>query len=217
LDVKLTILRHGSLIGKMFVLGPDGELKKQSQGRFFEGTAEVVAAPTAKALAELLEGLGPRDVLTLGIPRDGLREAKVVTESRRGPGEISRTGAFFEFRPGPGWILIDSDTKTMPVDVAERVEALGGIEGALVHTWPDLARAARVVRPSSSAAVRIAGQPAPASAASTHVFVLVRDVSRSAAILQTLQRRAFAAGLGWIAISRSGAALQRLQSPGPNA
>lgn len=207
---QITILTHGSFIGKRFDV-IDGEIVKTSQATFYDGIARTEAAPDAAALAEILESLTPdKDVLNLGRMKGGRTSAQVVTGAKLDPARnvIARSLAYFEHAPGEGWLLLDHDTKDMPDDVRERVEALGGGVAAIKRIWPDLADADYLVRPSSSGGVYIDGG-SPTAATGFHLFVRVDGVRQSKKILDTLTARAWEAGLAWHAVAKSGALLER--------
>ena len=215
----ITRVRSDDPIAKRFTRAPDtGELVKHpADNQLTSGAAEVVDTPSAAALAGLIERLDPEDVLILGRPRNGARTVTIKTDKRvRGMGEdvaaargiVSRTREHWGYPAGPGWVLIDHDTKDMPEDVAARVEALGGGLAALAHIWPDVLEAARVFKPSSSGGVHVEGG-SPSAATGFHLFVLVADVSRSAEALAALQARAWGAGLAFFRLSAAGGRLER--------
>ena len=110
----------------------------------------------------------------------------------------------------PAWMLIDFDTKGMPVEVAARIEALGGVWSALTTVAPALKDAARVSRASTSSGLsREDTGEQIADAGGLHFYVLITDggdVSRS---LHALHDRCWLHGLGWLVISRSGRLLER--------
>lgn len=212
----ITVARSEHPIAKKFTRAQDGALVKHPADQLAKGGAEVLDTPSAAALADVIERLDVRDVLIAGVPRNGARRVEIRTEKRvRGLGEdaaargiIARTGEFFEYPAGPGWLLIDHDADGMPEDVRARVEALGGGLGALAHIWPEVESAARVFKPSSSGGVYVEGG-SPRAATGFHLFVLVEDVSRSAEALAALQARAWVAGLGFFRLSASGSRLER--------
>lgn len=92
--------------------------------------------------------------------------------------------------------------------MAERIDALGGVVAALRHIWPELSDAEMLVRGSSSNGVYADGIE-PQASSGLHVYVLIKDPANSVKALDALQRRAWAAGLGWIKPSASGSALVR--------
>jgi len=215
----ITRVRSDDPIAKRFTRDPvTSELTKHpADNQLASGTATVEDTPSAAALAGLIERLDPADVLILGRPRNGARTVTIKTDKRvRGMGAdvaaargiVSRTREHWDYPAGPGWLLIDHDTKDMPETVRARVEALGGGLGALAHIWPDVLKAARVFKPSSSGGVHVEGG-SPRAATGFHLFVLVEDVSRSAEALAALQARAWRAGLAFFRLSAAGGRLER--------
>lgn len=214
-DAYITKLKSDHTVGKKFWIGDDGTLQKgqitNRSGRklnFVSGSAETITAPSAAALAQIIEDLRPRDLLCTGRLRDGRSTARVTTIGKRQGDDVARSVEYFGFPPSQGWLLIDHDTKAMPPDVAKRVEELGGGVAALESIWPELKDAARVFKPSSSGGVYIDGQD-PAEATGFHLFVGIADVSRSKEALLALEARAWDAGLAWYVIGTAGQRLQR--------
>ena len=205
---QITVLTHGSFIGKRFDLAPDGTLAKAAQAQFFDGTARLVDARDAPALAATLDALTSRDVLSLGRLKGGKTSSPVKSSKRAGPDDATRSLDHFEHADGPGWLLLDHDTKAMPEDVAQRVADLGGGVAAIESIWPELVDAERVLKPSSSGGVHLEGED-PADATGFHLFTLIEEARQSKGILDELMRRAWAAGLAWHMISKSGALLPR--------
>ena len=203
----VTLLHHTNYIGKQFEK-KDGQLVKTPAAQFYNGTARVVEVPTAASLAEVLTNPDPNDVLCLGRPKGGIATAHVVTQSKVSQGRIARTLEYFEYPAGPGWLLLDFDLKGMPEAVAARIECLGGSLAALEELWPELRHTARVFKPSSSAGVYIDGQD-PLKATGFHLFVLVKDVAKSAELLRRLEQRAWELGLAWHMIAANGRRLSR--------
>ncbi len=206
-DPVVTLLHHTTYIGKKFEK-KDGQLIKTPAAQFYSGMARVVDVPTAASFAAVLTNPDPNEVLCLGRPKCGLATAHVVTQSQVSPGKIARTLEYFEYPSAPGWLLLDFDLKGMPEPVATRIECLGGGLAALEELWPELRHAARVFKPSSSAGVYIEGHN-PLKARGFHLFVLVRDVARSAALLRRLEQRAWEIGLAWHMLATNGARLSR--------
>lgn len=215
----ITRVRSEHPIAKRFTRAPDtGELVKHpAENQLKSGEAYVEDTPSAAALADLIERLVAEDVLILGRPKNGLRRATVKTEKRvKGMGAeyaaqrgiIARTQEHFSYPSGAGWLLIDHDTDKMPQAVRDRVEALGGVLGALASIWPEFGDAARVHKASSSGGVYVEGG-SPRASTGSHTFVLIEDVSRSEETLKALQARAWMAGLAFYRPSASGSLLER--------
>jgi len=167
----------------------------------------VVDAPDAPALQIILEQFTPRQALTTGTIKDQDR-ARISTSSNHIEGTLTRSTAHFEFAKREGWLLWDFDDKAMPADVAQRIEELGGPLEALFHIWPEARDGEYLVRASSSGGIYAPGLP-PTKNAGLHVFFLIKDVSQSKVILDTLMERAWAEGLGWIMLDVRGRMLKR--------
>jgi len=191
---------------KRFTL-QDGAIQKETHATLYSGTARTVAAPTARALSDILDGLQHGQAIASGKLNDGTM-ARIATRKKRQGAEVARSLDFFAFHDGPGWLLWDYDAKTMPPEVAARVADLGGPLEALFHIWPEAKAGTYLIRPSSSDGISAPGMP-PIQSAGLHGFFLVDAVARSADILKALEARAWAAGLAWIALSKSGATLAR--------
>ena len=187
----------------------DGVIEKTAQANFYSGTAVTRAAATPAELLALLEGLSPLQAVSVGALKVG-RKARITTATaaRKGGAAVARTLEHFHYPEGPGWLLWDYDNGTMPPEVSARVKALGGPLAALFHIWPEAMAAPYLIRPSSSGGVSAPGIPEKQSDG-IHGFFLIDDVSRSSASLDVLLARAWAAGLAWCALSKSGAVLIR--------
>lgn len=192
---------------KRFELTDAGTIKKTTLATLYAGTAQATHAPTATELDRILSSLEPLQAIATGTPK----AASLVNIGTRGSlqaGRVSRSLEHFGFAPGPGWLLWDYDDKTMPDDVAERVAALGGPVDALFHIWPEAKNASYVIRPSSSDGI-VSPDGQATKSAGLHGFFLIDDASKSKDALNALQERAWAQGLAWITLSKSGAQLVR--------
>ena len=179
-----------------------------------EGEAEVVAAPTASALAHAIGSLDSAQALAIGVLRDG-NAARVVTRRKlnghAAPGVIARTAEAIFFRPqAPAWALIDFDAKGMPPSVRAKIGELGGVLAALATILPDLDRTARVVRASTSAGLQRSdtGETLLGSDG-VHAYLLIREGADVPRFLRVLHERAWLAGLGWMMVGAGGHALER--------
>ncbi|MDA9823923.1 hypothetical protein N9C56_15800, partial [Paracoccaceae bacterium] len=157
----ISVLTNQSWMGKRFAVDDAGQLQKQVNGLFTRGRVSVRDAHCANDLLDLTEALNAEDALCLGTPLCGERDMSVVTRGSKNrvttPPQncITRTKDDFGFPNGEGWLLLDHDTKDLPVSVRSKLADLGGIFAALTTIWPELADADFLVRPSSSAGVCI--------------------------------------------------------------
>ena len=210
----ISVLTNQSWMGKRFAIDDAGQLQKQVNGLFTRGRVSVHDARCANDLLDLTEALSAEDALCLGVPSCGERDMIVVTRGSKNrlttPSKIciTRTKDDFGFPDGEGWLLLDHDTKDLPVSVKSKMADLGGIFAALTTIWPDLADADFLVRPSSSAGVCIAGET-PADATGFHMFVRLKSASDIPSALRALHARCWQHGLGYHLISKSGQMLDR--------
>jgi hypothetical protein len=200
---RLTVLVAKSFVGKRFEIGDDGQIEKTAAGNHSTWAALRHDTSTAADFVTLLELLSSDMALVLGTAPD-LPDCFSLSSNG-----IRRTRETFRLANGPGWLLLDYDTDQMPDPVKQRITELGGPIGAMEHVWPELKEACRVFKPSSSGGVHKTGEEAPAGINGLHLYVLVSDQSKSKEILEVLQMRAWAEGLGWIKVSSSGAMLTR--------
>lgn len=205
-QAQITRLTAHSRVGKRFYTNEEGGITALPAANLARWPrAETLDVPTAEALAGVIKDMTVNQAILLGTA-PGMRDYSI------GPDQIitSRSQAHFSAVEGEGWVLLDFDRKGMPAAVRARMRELGGALPALLHVWPELAHAARVVRPSSSAGVHREGEDAPdLSAAGLHVFARIADAPDRRAYLEAVHARAWAEGLGWIVISASGALLVR--------
>jgi hypothetical protein len=107
-------------------------------------------------------------------------------------------------------VLVDFDRKGMPPETASRLEKIDGVWNVLVTVIPDLARAGRVERPSTSTGLyntqtgeRIRGS------GGYHYYVLIKDGTDAERFLQTLHARCWLNGWGWSIVGKAGHLLER--------
>jgi hypothetical protein len=178
------------------------------QAPMARGSVERLTIPTADELAKLLATC--RSDQALGLGTCDWDERIVVTQNRwRGPPVIPRTLDFFHFADEPTWALIDSDLKSAPASVRDRLRASGGLWSLLGSIAPELQHVAHVTRPSASASLIDADTRARLLDGGGHGYFLIDDGTTMKAILDQLHRLCWAHGLGWIAISRAGQLLER--------
>ena len=177
------------------------------------GSAWRVRYSSLADFAEALTRCPSSEAFGLGQLVDGLEDkVTVVTIQKLNGGgsasRISRSAEFFHYRPGPGVIAIDFDTKGQPDDVRARVEAAGGVWSALVKAIPELEGVGRVLRASTTAGLRAAGKPITGGSGE-HIYVLVEDIADTRRFLTAAHQRCWLAGFGWYLISTSGKPLER--------
>ncbi|HEX2525293.1 MAG TPA: primase-helicase family protein [Geminicoccus sp.] len=218
-EIRLTRVKKqgGALLCKRISLGEDGTPKSDgSPCAMARGTAMRVRlnGSPAKNLATQILDLGSDEALVLGDLRADLPD-KIALERDEvadpANGTHGRTRKTFRFPDGaPSVVLLDYDQKAMPADVRRRLEEVGGFEGALAALIPDFAALARVQRASTSAGLYNieTGERFPGNGG-LHAYLFVEDGADIRRFLDTLQKRAWSAGLGWIMVAERGALLTR--------
>ena len=93
-----------------------------------------------------------------------------------------------------GYVLIDFDSEGVPQELADKIEANGGLWESLVKVLPALRGVERVEQPSSGG---------------LHIYLRVKDVADSERFLRTLYDRCWLAGYGWHTIGKNGQLLER--------
>lgn len=125
-----------SLMSKRIFLDEQGVLRSDgSQCLMVQGSAARAPAETANDLAKIIAGCSSAEAIALGTLKEGLPNSVPITvpsKVNEFPGAITRSQNFIDYRSGiPAWCLIDFDTKGIPIDVAARIEAAGGMWNVL--------------------------------------------------------------------------------------
>jgi hypothetical protein len=204
-----------ALMSKRISLTNDGKLHSDgSKCLMVTGTATRAFARTASDLARIVASCRSDQAIALGALRKDLSSPVDVTTKDRldqNPGAIARAQGFIDYwSEYPAWALIDFDTKGMPTEVSDRIDAAGGMWNALLKVAPELASAARVSRASTSAGLFHGDTGAPiAGSNGMHHYVLVQDGGDVERFLKDLHDRCWLQGFGWHLIGRAGQLLDR--------
>jgi hypothetical protein len=208
---------HGDPLTKRISLGSDGSvISDGSQCVMPSGAARRFRFSTMQAVSEQIAALQQNEAIATGALRHGLPErVEVITKSKLNgadhPGIIARTHDYIVYRSGqPALVLVDFDTKGMPVAFADRMAEPGGFCPTLASVMPALRNAARVERASTSAGLFDSrnGQPYQGSGG-VHVYILIADGADAERFLKTLHERCWLAGLGWMIVGAGGQLLER--------
>lgn len=212
---RISVLTNRTRIGKCFEISETGELIKTPTSAFTGGTIEVFEALEAKKLGELCESLTPKQALCLGGPKDGRRKADITTREdalvwgEQGSCPLTRTKDDLEFFSGEGYALLDYDDKDLPSDLRKRLTIEGGAEKVIYQLHREVRYADRVIRPSSSAGVHICGQEQTMHRSGFHMLVRLESAEDAPRLIEALRVRCWCEGFGYVAISKSGAMLER--------
>jgi putative DNA primase/helicase len=217
-EIEIAVFRKlGGVLSKRISLTRSGKIKSDgSECQMATGTARRVKLNDIRSLANLIKDLRSDEALTLGRLRDDLPD-KVSVVPKRDLNErsrsdtIARTAEYLTFAPGkPACLLLDHDRKGIPRQVADKLKRAGGFWKAIVATIPELARAARVSRSSTSAGLfDKATNKRLSRSANRHVYLAIKDGADIERVLKTLHDRLWLAGYGYFAIGAVGQLLDR--------
>ena len=217
-SVEITVFRkkHG-VLSKRISLSNESNIKSDgSECRMTEGSARRVKLNSVAALADLIEEMPSEEALALGQLRAELPDKVSVILARDLNGKIladviARTTEYLRFEPGaPTYMLLDHDLKGQPREVADELKELGGFWNAIIKVVPEIAKAARVTRRSTSAGLyHRKTDEWLGTTAGQHVYIAVKDGSDIKRALETLRDRLWLSGLGYYVVGAGGQLLDR--------
>lgn len=199
---------------KKISLGDDGTVVSDgSECRMARGHARRAHFSGLAEFAEFISALGSNEAIGWGQLRADLADSVTVTTKSKlnGGSAIARTRDFISPRIGqPAVLPLDFDTKGMPAEVAERMNAAGGFWPALVSVLPRLTSAEHVVRASTSAGLSRTdtGEQFKGSGGA-HVYLLALDGADVERFVQDAHARCWLAGFGWMMVGAGGQLLER--------
>jgi hypothetical protein len=215
---EITVFKKSDgILSKTITAAMDGSpVSDGSACRMSSGKAKrLPLSDGAQTLADLIENMAPDEALSLGRLVSSVGESAPVTtvsHLKSAPvGAIARSRDFLEFMAGAqAYMLLDVDRKGMPQAVADRINAAGGVVPLLTELFPELMKAARVERPSTSAGIsNSATGQAFAGSGGTHIYLLVEDGDDIPRALAALSERLWLNGCGWLNIGSAGQVLVR--------
>jgi len=211
---SITVIRnHNGLAAKVFKLngatGLDG-LDKISAAQIYEGTFELRQAQGIAGLLEVINGLDNKLALTYGVPKIEADRGKIVTQRAlmNGADEdaIARDRDHFHYVVGaPGVLMLDCDPRKgySPRPWPE-------LDAILCGVMPELKDVQRAWRPSSSAFIyRTDTDEELIGIGGWRCYLMVDDASRIPDVGALLYQRLWAAGHGYIQLSKAGSQLDR--------
>ena len=215
---ELTILTKadGEPLTKHIHLDPAGHITNDSSAcGMSRDTAERFIFDNADALAAFFARCRTDQALALGRLRSDIADKVDIVVKKKldgaAVGTIARTKDYIGYRDGaPAWVLIDFDRKGMPTAVAMKIAELGGVEAALLSVCPEITKAMRIIRSSTSAGISRADTGKKFDdIGGMHIWIAVCDGSDIERFLKTLHERCWLAGLGWYILSIDGRLLER--------
>jgi hypothetical protein len=212
---SITVIKnHNGRATKVFKLngktGLDG-LDKTSAAQIYEGEFQVCQVRGVTGLlADVIKGLDDRLALTYGVPKIEAACGKIVTQRAlmNGADEdaIARDREHFHYAAGePGVLMLDYDPrKGYPPLTWQELDAI------LCEVMPELKTVERAWRASSSAFIyRKDTDEELIGVGGWRCYVMVDDASRIPEIGALLYQHLWAAGHGYIQLSKAGAMLDR--------
>lgn len=203
----ITRWRSGTLtLGKTYAL-IDGRIESGTRGEMFDGRVEVLRAPTAADLVKIVhDNATSKDLFTLGVPQ-GMTPFTgamgVTTVTRREIGCVTRNEKTMLYQEGPGWVLLDIDTKDAPADVAAKLETPELVLAAVRDIIPDLMQYEFLLLPSSSNGLLLT-DGTMARRPGWHLFILLADQRDVPQLICNLLAMAFVTGWGWPMVTKAG-------------
>ncbi|WP_425040869.1 hypothetical protein [Primorskyibacter sp. S187A] len=188
----------------------NGELNIKPGGHMTEGFCNVIEIADMHQFAELIAGLRSNEALIYGVPK-GLDTARIVTKEEfelakenGKPGIIARTNDCFEWPDGPGIFMIDYDPDDGGTALSKN-ELLELFE----KICPELNGVPKVWWASSSSHICTEGGADLTGLRGQRIYVPVSDARKIPELSKAFEARFWAAGHGYIRISKSGTCLKR--------
>lgn len=190
---------------KIIGLHPDGTLRKETAAHLAMGTAQQVAVPDLKTLAQALDRLTSANAVTWGVMQ--ATQATLCTQAdthAQAQGALARTRDNFAYRRGPGVMMLDHD------GLPSGSLTLDEFQNRLLVAAPALTNAPMLGRPSaSSGCYHPNGQPL--TAVDRHrIYIPVEDATLIPDGGKALADLLWAtSGDGWVEVGNAGQALVR--------
>jgi hypothetical protein len=213
-----TFTKADGPLTKRIGLAPDGTLHSDGSACVMSaGSAQRMVFDDLTTFADHVAAMSPQEALALGALRDDLLDTVQIATKRAlngtefRPDLIARTADYIMYRPDrPALVLIDIDAKGMPSAVRRRIEAIGGYWPALVSVLPELAKAGRVQRASTSAGLfRTDTEERLPGSDGRHVYIVLEDGADAERFLRRLHERCWLHGFGWRMVGAAGQLLDR--------
>lgn len=185
---------------------PDGKggIVKTPAAHMTQGTVMKVEMPFNEVGA-FNRNLSDNQALVHGVC--GHDVAHVVSEKRfkNQPETVTRTKKFFHYPEGAGLMMFDHDPVPgqRSYTPAKLVEVIGGV-------WPGFKQLPKMVTPSTSNCIYdLEGNEINGKGGGFHLYIPVNPAKKIPEIGETLFKRLWATGHGYIVISKAGSMLKR--------
>ena len=97
----------------------DGKVCKDANAQIYQGFAKTVPAATSEDLSSIIANLKQNEAIALGQLKQLGQSFPLTTRAELDAGSIARTKEFFYHSNFVGWLLLDVDTKDLPVDIID--------------------------------------------------------------------------------------------------
>lgn len=197
-QASFTLIRATNCaLAKSFDRDEHGNVQSSAIAHMTEGTAHVAHAADVSQLVAILDLLDAHQAITCGVPIHGDTPLTTRSGAAFRSDAVARTNEAFTFPTGPAFFPIDVD-----VD-GDRFRTVDSVLDALEACSPWLQDVHRIARPSSSSFVDARGLRG------VHVYLMVTRGTDIPVLAKRMQLEQWAAGMGSIKISKSGALLVR--------
>jgi hypothetical protein len=181
----------------------DAKVKKTAAGRLSIGIARTVTKPIDQLIDEVQQEATPHHALIHGVC--GHDEIRVVTKGSETTDAISRSRDYFSYSMN-ALLMFDHDPSERGLNFT--FESCIDFLDTLAQGYSEIADAAFVVKPSSSAGIMLNGKPV-ARHSGFHAYTVVLDGSDITRFTDILFKRLIIKGYGFVFISKNGSSFVR--------
>lgn len=208
---ELTLITsvYPKVLSKELSLGNDGAIVKISSANLAKGDASVKSIASLQEFADLLQQLTPNQALLYGIPKNGVKDAKIITTkeykvTHQKTDYITRSSAHFEWPNGPGIMMFDYDPEDEVLTKQDVLNLLYSVCPEIKdvdHLWWTSSSSNIVNCQTGEHLSDVKGQ---------RIYLMVDDASDIPRAAKVIEDRLWLNGDGNIKISVSGAMLERV-------
>ncbi len=185
----------------------EGKICKDPNAQIYQGFAKTVHANTSEDLSSVIANLKQNEAIALGQLQQLGQTFPLTTRAELCAGSIARTQEFFYHSDFVGWLLLDVDTKDLPVDIIDKLTGRSAFD-VLLSLIPELLLTETLVRASSSAGI-LNPDSSEQKATGLHIFIKIADQRQSKSLLQLIHDRCWEASYGFFALAADGKLLER--------
>ena len=203
--VTIVTSSTGPVNKKIYLRG--SKICKDPNAQIYQGFAKTVPAATSADLSSVIANLKQNEAIALGQLEQLGHNFPLTTRAAVHSGSIARTQEFFYHSNFVGWLLLDVDTKDLPVKLISKL-AGRSVLIVLLSLIPELLLTEILVRASSSAGI-LKPDGSEQAATGLHIYIKIADQRQSKNILQLIHDRCWEAGYGFFTLAADGKLLER--------